>query len=488
MRARRRTGGSLLPAVALAATAALASGCGGGGGGSGDGGAGDDQGRSPDGDATTGTIDGSPRFITETDIEVPTSTRVSLIDDPQGSSRADLSDATYNIRIAVRAPNGETLNFGLGTGFAVGGNLIATNAHVSSGILSEARQLARSGLRVTRVSAYRAETGDEIPLLEALVHPSWNGSERSPDIGLLVSRAPLPVALELATDAEVGAVRSGDAIIVNGFPGNVDQATFGTGFDELSIPRATLFSSNVQSLQKFDERSEINPNDPLDIDLFQHGADTSPGTSGSPILKDGKVIAVHNAGLQNPTLIAVNGQAVVRTVPDATASWGVHVKHLKNLLAEYRTGTLEQDKRFRLPPGPELLQVAAGGQSTDVQGLGGDVSRFAGSLRATVSNAGDADVTHTIAVTVAPDGSISGTSSWPPNSGGGAREFALSGGIDENGLFEILDDAPERLGFRQGLYRGNVNGANGAVDGGEYYDVTESGQLRLLGTFGGTVR
>ena len=458
--------------VALACATLLIAACGGGGGGD-DGtvGAAGGGGSGPTGGdpaSSGGGASGAPQFITETQVEVPASTRVALIDDPQGRSQEDLSAATYMIRLFWVDGNGRRFNQLLGSGFGIGGNLIATNAHVTGEVLNRSRQFARSGVRLERASALRDGTDDEIPLLEVLAHPSYNNSTRSPDIGLFVARESLPVALTLATDAEVGAVRSGDAIVLNGFPGNVDDLIFADGFGDLSIPRATLFSSNVQSLQKFDERSVIDQNDPLDIDMFQHGADTAGGTSGSPILKDGKVIAVHNSGLQYSTLAVLpNGTVSSMTDAQATASWGVHVKHLKNLLAEYRTGVMEADKRFRIPVPQELLQVPAGQQSTDGPAIGGgSVARFAGDFDATVTLAENPDSTHRIDVAIDTDGSISGTSSWPANSSGGARSFTLSGSIDEDGLFEIRDDTPEQFpGFRRGLYRGNVNAASGEIDG-----------------------
>ena len=482
--------------VALAFATVLAAACGGGGGG-GDGGSGSTAGGS--GAGTGGApvsqggngANGGAQFITETAIEVPNTTRVALIDDPQGSSQADLSAATYMIRLFWVDPNGGRFNTLLGTGFGIGGDLIATNAHVSGEILNLSRQFARQGVRLERAAAIRAETGEAVPLLEALVHPSYNNSTRSPDVGLFVARAPLPVALTLATDAEVAAVRSGDAININGFPGDVDEFIFGDSLDALAIPRATLFSSNVQSLQKFDERSVIDQNDPLNIDMFQHGADTSGGTSGSPILKGGKVIAVHNSGLQYASVaVGPGGQLTVQTATQATASWGVHVKHLKNLLAEYRTGVMEADKRYRLPVAEELLQVSGVAPGGGPAVGGGGVARFAGDFAATVALAGNPDSTHRIDVSIGTDGRVSGTSSWPPNAAGGARQFALAGSIDGNGLFEIGDNTPELFpGFRRGFYRGNVNAADGSIDDGEYYELDEtSDELFFFGTFEATVR
>jgi hypothetical protein len=59
---------------------------------------------------------------------------------------------------------------------------------------------------------------------------------------------------------------------------------------------------------------------------------------------------------------------------------------------------------------------------------------------------------HGIEVSVADDGSITGTSTWANNS-----QFTLSGQIDQDGRVFFLDDAPElNPELRRGFYEGQV--------------------------------
>lgn len=447
--------------------------CGGGGSGGGDSG----------GAAGGGGVSASS-VIPDTTIAIPDTTRVVNVADASGASQAELSAATYQINMFWAASNGVTWNEILGTGFAIGGNLMATNAHVTAEVLNRARLYGQSGVTLTGVSAFQAETGQEVPLLEALVHPSYNGSVRSPDIGLFVARSTLPVALEVASDAQVSALRAGDTIRLNGFPGDVFNVLFAQGFQPgLSIPRATLFQGNIQSLQKFDERAVIDPNNPLDIDMIQHSMDTSGGTSGSPILSDGRVVGVHNSGLGfSSVVIGADGRPTVQQTTQSTASWGIHVKHLKSLLAEWQSGVLAAEKRFRIPIDASLLAL---GQTAGTTSAGPVI----GSLSATVQNPTNPNVTHQITMNFDGSGAVFGRSDWPANIAGPERSFTLTGVIDANGQFEVVDNTPEvNPGFRRGIYTGFINPASGAVDG-DYSELDEAlNEITFFGNFVGTVR
>ena len=443
--------------------ALVLSACGGGGGGS----------STPGpvgGGGGTPPVAGEQEFITETDIPIPATTRTIVPMDPGGSDLADVDAATYVIIMFFQnATTGQSFNSILGTGFAVGGDLIATNAHVSGEILNLSRQIFPLGWRINEVRAFRSQTRESVQLLEALVHPSYNNSTRSPDLGLFVASDPLPVALTLASDFEVSNIRAGNQMFLNGFPGDVFNTIFARGFmPGSSIARATLFTGNIQSLQKFDERSVIDPNDPVGIDMIQHSMDTSGGTSGSPILIDGKVVAIHNSGLQYGS-VAVGADGIpnrVQTDTIATASWGVHVKHLRNLLAEYRSGVLADEKRYRLPVENPLLSASG-------QGGSGSTPVIAGrSIVGTVENAQQPGASHTIQISIDGNLNVSGTSNWPANADFPAgRQFSLTGTITADGALQMTDNTPEVVpGFRRGLYRGNLNPASGRVIG-EYFEV-----------------
>jgi V8-like Glu-specific endopeptidase len=398
---------------------------------------------------------------------------------PPAPVLSQLDAATYMIGYTVQTQGGER-TFLMGTGFAIEDNLIATNSHVTKGILDEARTLAQNGIRLTRVTAYQSETGRAFPLLKAVIHPSYTGDTRSPDVGLFESREQLPTRLTLETPEGTTRLRKGDALQQNGFPGDLFDAVFNDFQPGLSVPKATLFTGTIQTIEKFDSRVVVDPANLSTIDMYQHSMDTSGGTSGSPILSNGKVIGVHNSGLSyNVQVAGPNNQTQIRRIPTATGSWGINVKHLHNLVNFYKQGVLEADKSFSLPPPDALLGAQGPGQGAGGTG-GGAGSQFAG----TVSNNSNPNVTHQIRLGVDQNLKISGTTQWPanPSLGLAARTFTLTGASDVNGRFEAVDNTPEVVpGFRRGVYLGFFNPASGTISG-EYYELNESsGELFYFG-------
>ncbi len=380
---------------------------------------------------------------------------------------SNLDASTYMIGITTVGPRGQRTTIHA-TGFAVGDNLIATNAHVTQGVLDNARALAAGQEKITAVTAYQSETGRAFPLLTAVTHPSYNGDTRSPDVGLFVSREVLPAKLALDDPQSTTRLRKGDPMQLNGFPGVLFDQVYPNFQPGLSVPKAQLFSCNIQTIEAFDSRKVVDPTNISTIEMYFHGCDTSGGTSGSPILNSGKVFALHNAGItlrfQVPN---AQGQQQLIQVPLAVGSWAVHVKHLHNLIALNQTGVIEADKRFDLPPSDALVASrATGGQAAGPTGTGS-------SYRGTVSNASNANVTHQVQLSVASNLAVTGTSSWPANAARNlaARTFVLKGVAQADGRIEFSDNTPEVVpGFRRGVYTGVLNGANGVFTG-EYFEL-----------------
>ena len=99
-----------------------------------------------------------------------------------GTTTTNISNtdaSTFMIGITKQNQQGASVTFLLGTGFAISDNLIATNAHVTKGVLDTARDLARAGEKITAVTAFQSETGRAYPLLTAVVHPSYTGDTRT---------------------------------------------------------------------------------------------------------------------------------------------------------------------------------------------------------------------------------------------------------------------------------------------------------------------
>lgn len=375
-------------------------------------------------------------------------------------------DASTYIIVQKWKVQGLDVNFATGTAFSVGDNLLATNAHVVAAVLNDARQFTQAGITQVGVSAFQSQTGDEFPLLEAVVHPAYTGSTKSADVGLFVTRSALPNKLVFASLNEVNAVVKSNQIQVNGFPGDVSSLVFEVGFQPgLTVPVASLFSGTVQALRAFDERKVVTP---ATTDMWEYSMDTSGGTSGSPVLFNDKVIGVHNSGVVNVVLRPQSGGGV-RTDREilATASFGIHLKHLLKLIDEFNVGLLEADKKFRLPVTAELIAAGqGGGQSTAAPGAG---FSFAGSG----FNPENANVSHQIEISVDSNLVVTGQSIWPENLGLPVRTFTLSGQVQSNGEIEFQDDTPEQIpGFRRGVYTGTVNPASGEIFG-QYFEVDE---------------
>jgi V8-like Glu-specific endopeptidase len=388
------------------------------------------------------------------------------------ASNDDLS--TFAIGITY-TENGATKTFITGTGFAISDKLLATNAHVTRAILDHARNLARANAgAIISVDAYQSATGKSFMLIEALEHPSYAitnlnaGGTRSYDVGLLVSRDPLPNRLTLASVEEASALRKADVIDVNGYPGDVTNLIFPNGFTPgVSIPQSSLFRGTIQALRNFDERVVITNQT---IDMFEYSVDTTGGTSGSAVVARGKVVGVNNSGVieivvrPGPNNTLVSDRSFV-----GSASFGLHVKHLHNLIKEYETGVLSAERRFRVPPPSDLVNATpGGGAGTVAQPLG---------VTGTVASTTNSLVNHTIRLNIDANLNITGTSQWPaqPNRTPPlpARQFTLTGRGKPDGTIEIVDNTPDIIpNFRQGVYLGNVNFASGRITG-QYFEYDQ---------------
>ncbi len=391
---------------------------------------------------------------------------------PVPSTLSPLDAATYMVGMTFDS-QGRERTILIGTGWAVDTNLLATNGHVVDAINDTARNLGRANVAVKRVSAYQSETGREVAILRAANHPSWNRSTRSPDVGLLETRTALPSVLTLEAPDGTTRLRKGDPLQLNGFPGDVFELVNADFQPGLSVPRSSLFSGTIQAIEHFDARVVVDPANLSTVDMYQHSMDTSGGTSGSPILSNGKVVAIHNSGLQQDVQIqGPNNQPTTRRIAIGTGSWGVHVKHVHNLLAFYRQGVLDRSLRFEMPPPPNAGQPAPGQGAT----AGGAGQAFRGAVTGPANGA----ASHQLQISVDAGLRVTGTSQWPAQQSGNpplpARSFQLSGASDAAGRFEFVDDTPERIpGFRRGVYLGAYNSASGRIVG-EYYEFNAATQ------------
>jgi hypothetical protein len=369
---------------------------------------------------------------------------------------SNLDASTYVVGLMIESKAGRQF-LNIGTAFAVREQLLATNAHVAMAYLEFARVAAASGARVVGASAFQSETGREFQLLRAVVHPTYTGVQ-SPDVGLLVTREVLPNRLELATPQESAALRKGDALELNGFPGDV----FKIGGDFVvgrSVPRANLLKGEVENLLAFSNEVLVNNADA--VETYQYSMVGFPGSSGSPVLHGGKVIAVHNAAIYFDALVTQNGQIATRQVATGTGSWGVHVRHLRNLINYFDSGLVAAERNFSLPP-PDAL-IAAPAESPGKSAAGK-------TYQGTMANPDLPIVDHTLTLTVGQDLKVTGKAKWPANATRAifpqGAELTLTGTVLENGRITFVDNMPDVVPqVQRGIYEGNLDTATGKFSG-----------------------
>lgn len=333
----------------------------------------------------------------------------------------------------------------IGTAWGVDDRLLVTNGHVAEAYES----IAASGLGLNRSIAVQAGTGTVVELLRAIVHPDYNGDPLgSPDVALFTTKETLPTVLTLGPDNTDLSI--GDELLLVGFPGDVDD--FLRPIPGLTVPQATSLSGEITALRSHDPTEVVTMEN---LDVIQHQAPTSPGTSGSAIVSCDRVVAINNAGTVRLVFTPGpnGGDPAVDRQPAAANNFGVHVRHIRALMDLFDANAIQG---FELPVEAE---APAGGT-----GAGGMTDGGAPAQPVTLSGSvTDPAAAHSFTITINPDGSITGTSEWA-----GTGEFTLNGRLNEDGSIFFTDDSPERLGFRRGTYEGTV--VSESSISGTYYE------------------
>lgn len=167
---------------------------------------------------------------------------------------------------------------------------------------------------------------------------------------------------------------------------------------------------------------------------------------------------MNNAGTVRLVLTpGQDNQATIDRQPAASNNFAVHVRHIHEIVDLFDDNAVQG---FELPvaaaQAPEGGTTGGAGQPSDAVGLVGGY----------VAGVADPDAQHELQFVVAENGAITGTSRWAATG-----DFTLSGQMGADGSFLIADDAPERLGYRRGVYEGRV-GENGSIEG-VYYEQTQ---------------
>ena len=359
---------------------------------------------------------------------------------------AAMNEAAYAVVMEFKVgPNPEDLVYiELGTAFAIGERLMATNAHVTDHFKTN------NAAPMENVFAVQSGTGTVVTLLRALTHPDYTGNPgNSPDVGLFTTQEALPSWLPLASEFEVSDLANGDRLLLTGFPGEVNDVI--PIIPGVTVPQATSLSGPITALRAHDDTQAV---DASNIDVIQHQIPTTPGTSGSPLVRCGEVVGVHNSGITQKVLQAgPDGSITEANIPSAGSNFGVHVRYIQEMVTLFNNQSLQG---FALPP-----------EFTGQQpGQGAGVAQFAGNYAGNITQ--PATAAHTFTYTVNQDGTITGTSTWP-NTG----NFTLTGQVDAAGNIAITDDAQARLGFNTGIYAGQI-AQNGAVTGSYFEGDTNN--------------
>jgi hypothetical protein len=202
---------------------------------------------------------------------------------PARAQSDDVGAASRSVvRVAVAQFDGEQIvDFGHGSGFAVGPNRVVTNAHVVA--------LAVSDPDNVRIGIIPAEGSQAGPARIVAVDPAR-------DLALLEFQGGRLPPATLFT----GRIAGGAAVAALGYPGNVDMAT-AQSFEDMLQPRPPSRSMGNFS----DTRS--SPVGPTMV----HTADIARGHSGGPLVDAcGRVVGVNVALTNNESGDASFGFAI----------------------------------------------------------------------------------------------------------------------------------------------------------------------------------
>lgn len=375
-----------------------------------------------------------------------------------------------------------THNMFIGTAWAVGERLLATNAHVAEAFVDSAQE----GIQLSRAIGVQSGTGAVIRLLQGLIHPDYTGDPlRSPDVGLFTSQDALPTVLELAPADSI--LDLGDEFHLTGFPGDVDE--FLTVVPGQTVPQATSLTGSISARRSHDDTRQVTTET---LDVYQHQAPTTPGTSGSAIVHCGLVAAINNAGtVQLIVSPGAGGEFEIRRQAAASNNFGVHVRHLHEIIELFDARVLVG---FALPV-PAVAQaqqpIIAGPIGGGTPG-GGESPGGGGTSGGGVQGAEIVDV-HVVVHDMGFDhelefefdlatGEVTGMAYWGGGSAQGGAEYGLAGVVNlTTWEFSFVDDAPERdPNLPRGFYLGTI-WEDGSVDG--YYTEDDADRFTLSGSW-----
>jgi hypothetical protein len=202
-------------------------------------------------------------------------------DPSNAGSRLAAANENAIYMLAYQRPNTARTQ-GFCTGFAVTRDIIATNAHCVQVANDE---IARgSQIVALRNKAPGSVLAARPVYMDARFHDArYSRGGTGYDVGLVRVTGTLPTFVRLASEAELFAIHEGDAVFVYGFPGMTMNE---------SSPVATITLGLINRVTNFQDGIA----EPAAAQKLQHSAQTSGGSSGSPIFLPGGSVVGINAG------------------------------------------------------------------------------------------------------------------------------------------------------------------------------------------------
>jgi S1-C subfamily serine protease len=164
---------------------------------------------------------------------------------------------------------------GFCTAFAIGQNVLATNAHCVTTATARYEEIT---------AVMNSAPANRYAVTRMVHHPAYRDGSLSPDVGLIVINGQLSNIATMASKAELAELGPGAPVFLYGFPGRLNK---------VEAPEATFISGQIGRVTGFDQRLGDFGNNTL----LQHSAFSSQGTSGSPIFNaNGRVVGINTGG------------------------------------------------------------------------------------------------------------------------------------------------------------------------------------------------
>ena len=218
-------------------------------------------------------------------------------------ANSQIEEAVYAIGFRYVSPrDGLTYYLSIGTGFAAYySSGLWTNAHVVQGLQEVLAEVAILNPEPVAVRSGTGLGGDGTYVIvgDGWIHPEYDGTSKSEDIGLLDIEGNVPVALSLLPRERVDNLTIGQPVGTLGFPGEL-----GISNGDADSRAVSTFKDGVISALR-----AIDGGETQHVEVQYNFAATG-GTSGSPVFDhNGWVVAVNHAGPE-ALVVDVNGREV----------------------------------------------------------------------------------------------------------------------------------------------------------------------------------